>query len=126
MTIREYRPHDLEQLRQIHAKHFKNEFRLPDFLTKYICAVTIEDNDGIIVSGGVRNIAEVVAVTNKDRSVRDRRDALLSLWRALAIIAHKYGHSELHAFIQDEAWLATLERHAGFRKTKGVSLVTEI
>jgi hypothetical protein len=113
------------ELKKIHTKFFNDEFSLPDFLKNYLCAVTVEDAQGIITVGGVRNIAEAVAITNKDRSVRDRRDALMTLWRAFNYIAQAHNHKELHAFIQDETWLKHL-LNAGFRRTKGIAVVTEV
>ena len=124
MIIREYRPSDLEELKAIHNKYFKQEFELPNFLQNYLCAVTLEDEKGIVTIGGIRTLAEVVAVTNKDRSVRSRRAALIEMWQALNYIAAAHNYKELHAFIQDEAWLKQL-LNAGFRKTKGLALVSE-
>lgn len=125
MLVREFRESDLDELRRIHAKFFANEFSLPDFLREFLCVATIEDNDGIVTIGGVRNIAEVVAVTNQDRSVRVRREGLWNLYNVSRYIAGLNNHTQIHAFVQDEKWLHHLVDF-GFRPTKGKSLVTEI
>jgi hypothetical protein len=125
MNVREYRPSDLDELKRIHKEFYNSEFELPDFLTNYICAVTIEDDKGIVTVGGVRNIAEAVAVTDKNHSLRARYKALWELYHALNYIARNSGHTQLHAFVQDEKWLTHLS-NIGFHSTKGRPLVMEI
>jgi hypothetical protein len=125
MMVREFKPSDINELKEIHAKYFADEFTLPDFLSGYLCAVTIEDEKGIVTMGGVRNIAEVVAVTNKDRSVRARRIALWNLLHATSYVANAYRHEQLHVFIQESNWLKHLI-NVGFKPTKGQALVMEI
>lgn len=125
MMVREYRPSDLDNLKEIHSKYFKDEFVLPNFLSNYLCAVTVEDNQGLITVGGIRNIAEVVAVTNKTKTVRIRREALLALLQALGYVARQFNHNQIHAFIQDPIWKQQLIR-TGFNPTKGDALVLEL
>ena len=125
MNVREYRPSDFLELQRIHREFYRNEFELPDFFKNYLCAVTIEDDKGIVTVGGVRNIAEVVAVTNKERSLRARYKALWELYHASSYFAEVSGHSQIHAFIQEEQWLKHL-LDVGFRHTKGTGLVMEI
>jgi hypothetical protein len=125
MNVREYRPSDLEELKRIHGEFYRDEFELPEFLRNYLCAVTIEDDKGIVTVGGVRDIAEVVAVTDKSRSTRARYKALWELYHASAYFAKVESHSQLHAFIQEEKWLKHL-LNVGFRYTKGTGLVMEI
>ena len=115
---------DVPELRKIHEKYFSHEFTFDDFIGGFIAAFTVEDSvSGKIVSaGGIRAIIETVAVTNKDFSVRERREALYNLLAACAFNANGRGYTALHAFIQDETWLKQLKR-AGFRETVGKSLV---
>lgn len=125
MNIRSLEPTDLDFLRRIHEKHFGQEFVLPDFLHKYYCAFTVEDADGILTIGGVRPIAEVVTVTNKDRAPKDRLDALYRILDVSMFVAQKHDFDQLHAFVQDKRWSNRLLRN-GFRPTKGQSLVLDI
>jgi len=125
MIIRSYDPTDFDEVKRIHEKYYQTEFNLPNFLNNYICAVTLEDERGIVTTGGIRNIVEAVAVTNKDRSVRVRRDALLTMMQALIYMAQANNHKQLHAFVQDEPWTNHLLDN-GFNKTKGQALVLEI
>ena len=76
--IRSFDPSDLDELKRIHSLHFKDEFYLPDFMD-YICAFVVEDEQGIITFGGIRDIAECVTVTNKDRDPKDRIRALYQI-----------------------------------------------
>lgn len=101
------------------------EFDFPDFLTGFLCAFVVEQNDNIICAGGVRNLAEVVLVTDKDFSVRDRRSSLYTVLDASLFIAGKKGHDSIHAFITDEVWLEQLTR-IGFHNVKGKALIMEL
>lgn len=125
MIIRSLEPTDLELLKKLHEKHFEEEFVLPDFLRNYLCAFTVEDDEGILTIGGVRPIAEVVTVTNKDRTPKDRLDALYRVLDASIFVAQKHDYDQLHAFVQDKRWSNRLQRN-GFRPTKGQSLVLDI
>jgi hypothetical protein len=126
LKIRSIETSDFEQIRAIHEKHYREEFSLPDFINKFICAYVVENSkDKIISVAGVRTIVECIAITNKDASVRERRDALLQILEASKYFAAANGYSELHAFIQEEAWKHHLEKF-GFHKTKGKALVLEV
>lgn len=123
MNVRAYTQSDVAKLHTIWLKHFKDEFDFPDFLNGYLCAVTIEDDKGnIITAGGVRLIAESVVVTDMSQSVKERRLALAQLLNTQEYICNKFGQSQLHAFIQDDTWYQHLHR-VGFRPTAGKSLV---
>lgn len=126
MNIREYKPSDIYQLKEIHEKYYKEEFDLPDFLLDYHCAFSITDAKGTIVtSGGIKPIAELVAITNKDFKVRDRRTALLDLLQATAYIGRKWEYSELHTFIRDENWYNQLIK-SNYFKPRGNGLVADL
>jgi IMP cyclohydrolase len=114
MIIRALQPNDIEQLKQIHIWHYRNEFEFPDFLNNYLCAFVVTDNNGRIISGGgVRAIAEAVVVTDKNRSVKDRRDALLQVLDASCFITKQADFPRLHAVTDDEQWAKHLE-NVGF------------
>lgn len=125
MNVREFRPSDIKELEKIHSAFYKNEFDLPNFLRNYLCAVTIEDDKGIITVGGIRDIAEVVAVTDKGRSTRARYKALWELYHASTFVAGKTNHTQIHAFVQEEEWLKHL-LDVGFKNCKGKPLYMEI
>lgn len=125
--IRSFYPTDLNKIEQIHEKYYKNEFELPDFWNNYLCAFTVEnENQEIVLSGGIRTILEAVVITDKSKSVRDRRLALIEFLHASATIGSKYAYDQIHAtVINDEKWENHLKR-IGFRPTKGNMLVLGI
>lgn len=120
--IRAFNEGDIDIAKKVWEDFFTEEFQFPDFL-KMLCAfvVTPEDSNYPICIGGVRTLAEVVLITDKNFSVRDRRQALYQVLSASQYVAERSGHDALHAFIQDHNWLYHLKR-VGFSETKGKSL----
>ena len=126
MKIRSLQESDFGQLRDIHARFYKDEFSFPDFIDNYLCSFAVVNHDGQIISAsGIRTILESVAITDKRFSVRDRRKALLEILHASTYISSKNGFNQIHAFIQDESWLKHLEKY-GFIPTKGFPLVLDL
>lgn len=126
-SIREMRTSDVDRIREIYNKHFRTEFDFPDFMKGFLCAYVVEDvvNREIICAGGVRNIAEVVVITNKDLSTRRRRNALFNVLDASTFVAGKFGHDAIHAFCMDEKWSEQL-RTVGFHTPNGHPLMLEL
>lgn len=125
--IRVIEPKDVERLREIHDKFFKHEFPFPDFFRGFLCSfvITDDDNNELVCVGAVRPIAEVFAITNKDKSVRTRRQALYQILEASSYIANHHNFNQLHCFVQDKKWEKQLTE-IGFRPTVGKSLVIDI
>lgn len=118
MIIRSLQSNDLEKLKDIHEKFFKDDFPLPDF-TKFICAFVVTDtNDRVISGGGIRTICESVIVTDKDFSARDRKQALLEMLQSSIYFANKSGFDQIHAFVTDDKWYEKLKKY-GFNDCKG-------
>jgi hypothetical protein len=44
--IRPLKLTDVDYLRELHEKHFEQEFEFPHFFKNFICAVAAEDSDG--------------------------------------------------------------------------------
>jgi hypothetical protein len=125
LRIRALRAADYSQIKEIHEKYYKEEFDLPDFVKNYVAAFAIEDGNGIVSACGLRTIAEAVAVTDKDRTARTRRSALLIGSEALAYVAGQFGYDQFHVFVQDPIWQSQLMK-AGFELTRGDGLVREV
>lgn len=124
--IRGLREQDLEKLRSIHRRFYANEFSFPDFSKHFINVFVITDsNDDLISVGGVRPILEIVAITDKDKIVKERVGALGDLLTISAFIAEHDKFDELHCFVQDDTWMKQLMKK-GFVETKGKSLVFKI
>jgi len=117
---------DLRKIKKIHEEFYLNEFTLPNFKKHFINSFAITDPKGSIISiGGIRPILEVVAVTDKNKSTRDRVNALNEMLVISAHIAKHDNFDEFHCFVQDEVWLNQLKKK-GFVETKGKSLVFKI
>lgn len=124
--IRSIKIEDLDQIKKIHENFYQNEFSLPDFIKNYLCAfVSVTKEDRIISVCGIRKIVELVAITDKAISARNRRDGLVELLQASSYMASKFGYDQLHAFIQEENWLGHL-KDSGFQETKGKSVFINI
>lgn len=122
--IRALTPADFDEIKRIHEKHFKGEFLLPDF-ARWIYAVVVEDEEGIISMGGIRNIAEVITITDKDRSPSDRIKALYNIMDASIFIAQRCGFEQLYAFSQNPKWAKRLQKN-GFRPPQGQALILDL
>lgn len=127
MIIRGFTERDVNPLKRIHESQYQSEFSLDEFIkSNYIGSFSVlDENENLISTGGVRTIAEVVIVTDKNQPVKIRRSALLMMLQASSYFAKNSNHHQLHAFIQDDIWLNQLLRH-GFRETSGKSIVTDI
>lgn len=125
MIIRQLQIADLYELRKIHDKFYKNEFEMPDFFDGFLGSFVVVDNDKIITAGGIRPIAEAVAITNKDLGAEKRREALYKFLEVSSFICNKTGLSQLHAFVQDKNWERHL-RKIGFNSCKGDALYLNV
>lgn len=126
MNIRVINVDDINQLRNIHFRYYKDEFEFPNFFDNFLSSFVVTDRNGkIITGGGVRTIAESIIITNKDWIIDERRKALYEMLTASAFTASSREYKQLHAFVQDEKWLKHLKR-VGFRETKGQSLILNL
>ncbi len=121
MIIRAMTPDDIQPLREIHQRYFKNDFPFPDFTEHFLNAFVVLENDEIITAGGVKTILESVVISNKDMSPVIRRDALQRLLLASMFTAGSFGYDQIHAFVTDDKWRRRLIK-SGFQPTAGQSL----
>lgn len=125
MNVRDMTPADLPTITDIHNRHYKDQFDMYDFVHGIRCPIIIEENNDIVLAAGMREIVESVAITNKDLSVRARREALLLALRWMIVKAREVGQPALHCFIQDDSWMDQLKRY-GFKPTRGESLILKL
>jgi hypothetical protein len=118
MIIRNYQDSDLEQLKIIHERYYKEEFSISEFYQNFLNLFSVVEDDKIISVGGVRLIAESVIVTDKGYSARQRREALLMMLQSQTFITGRNNYHQLHAFIQDKNWEKQLLEY-GFKPCKG-------
>lgn len=125
MNIRSFNPSDNYEARKIHEKHFKDEFDFPNFMRMHAAATIENDDNKIIIVGGIRPIAEIIAVTDKDASGKERREALYKFLQFCSFSGQSFRYDQLHAFVQEEN-LTKLLIKLNYRETKGKSLVCDI
>ena len=119
--IRAIKENDIEQLKEIWNKFYRNEIQFPNFFDKYLCAFVVIENDMIISAGGVRTIVESVVLTDKNQSVRKRMRALFEILEASKFVASRNGYNNLNAFIHDQSWKKHLI-NIGFKQESILSL----
>jgi len=109
MEVRAYKPEDIEEAKRIFDKFYAKDnygsLTFPDMTNEYLCAFTILGNDNkIITTGGVRTIAEITLITDKDRNLKDRVLALREVLRVSSFIAREFRFDWLHAITDDPTW----------------------
>jgi len=122
--IRAFTFNDLDELKRIHSAYFADQFDLPDFM-RFLCLFVVEDEQGILTIGGIRTIAECVAVTDLERSPSDRIKALYQLLDASMFITQRCGFDQMYAWSQNKKWTNRLKRN-GFRPPQGESLILDL
>jgi hypothetical protein len=125
MKVANLTPEIVEELRRIHGNFHGEEFPFPDFSRFLGSAVILDDNDVIISAGGVKPHAELVVITNKIHSPRDRRNAILQLLQSSIYTCGRANVNQLHAFIKDPKWLSQV-KHYGFVDCKGTAVCLEL
>lgn len=122
MIIRNFEERDIESLKKIHEQ-YKHEFPLDVFDDRnFLGLFTAEVEGSPILLGGVRTLAEIVVVTDKNATPRDRREAFYKSLDVASFLCNTNNYPELHAFIHDDAWLRVMVRR-GFKPAKGKALV---
>ena len=122
--IRAFLPSDVTELERLYDLYFKEQNDLPDFL-KFICAFVVEDESGVISFGGVRNIPEIITVTNMERTPSERIQALYNLLDASIFVSQRCGYQQLYAWGQGSKWIKRIRKN-GFRPSDGQSLILDL
>jgi len=109
MIFRGMNASDLKEVRRLHNKYYP-EFGFPEFL-KLLNAFIIEDDEGIIMAGGVEAIANTLLVTNQERSRIKIGRALVEAQRIALFTAKKFGIKEIVAFVNNDEYAKHLIQH---------------
>jgi hypothetical protein len=126
MNTRPLHPTDLEKLRAIHSKFYKDEFNFPNFFGTFLNGFVItDDNDRILIGGGVKPLAESIIITDKDMNTISLGRALVETINVSKAICRHNALQQLHAFVQDEVYGRHLLAH-GFEPVKGQALVLNL
>ncbi len=125
MNVRAFREYDNQEAYKVWYAFFRDEFEFPEFLVAFHFSFVIENDNEPIVFGGVRPIAELIAVTNKNASKRERVTALKKLVEVSCFIAKNRNYDQLHCFVQGDSWSSQVQT-IGFRPTRGQALVMDV
>ncbi len=117
---------DLPKIEEVHRAFYPN-LELPDF-SKGICSFVIENDIGNqppICFGTVQRFAEIIILTDKSKTPRQKRDALYKVLSVSSYVAGQSGFKELHAFTNDEKYAQVLLKR-GFARVTQNALVIDI
>lgn len=115
-------PEDIPKIRELHER-FYSDLEFPDFLHGFLCGFTITDeNDEIVVAGGVQPIGEIILVTDKDKSRIKIGRALLEARNISLYVGNKFGLDELVAFVKNDEYARHLVRHDFYPRSPALGI----
>ena len=120
LKIRALTSEDLSEVQELHEKFFSN-LEFPDFYNMLNAFIIEDENEEIILAGGVQPIGEAVLVTNKDKNRTKIGRALVEAQRCAMYTCGLFNIRELHAFVQDTKYANHLIQH-GFEERKATVL----
>ncbi len=122
IRIRRLGVNDIAHIQEIHEKYY-SEFEFPDFFKRFLMQFAIVDeNDEIIIAGGVRPIAETILVTDQTKSRIKIGKALIEAQRASMAACAFHNIDELHAFVTNENYASHLIKHGFERRSPALSM----
>lgn len=107
--IRQAKKVDLNTVKEFHDKQSSHHLDFENILYHGV----YENENGIIAYGAVKAFHELVISVNKDRSVRDRTEAIKELLNACVYLSGSEGPTKLFALAEPE-FAETLVKHFGF------------
>ena len=107
----------------LHDKYYGQDFNLPNMFHHFLNAFAITDNDDkIIIAGGIRPIAETIIVTDKENSGITLGRALVEAQRVSVYTCQKYEIDLLHAFVKDDDYAKHLMQHGFSPRCQALSM----
>lgn len=119
--LREPSKTDLDRIREIHEKYYKNEFPFPN-LDHFMSFLVAYEGSKIIAAGGVRSIAELIVITDQDTPIFSRKRNLTDLLWHSKTVASAFGYSHLYSHSEGAEWIKA-QKLIGFKQFKAVPLV---
>lgn len=120
--LRKFKTEDFRKLKEIHEKYYTNEFPFPNLDSFMSFLISTDHNGELIAAGGVRSIAEIITITDKDKSPVIRGRCLMELLNHGRTVASSYGYDQLYSHVEGANWVRA-HKIAGFKQFKAVPLV---
>ena len=102
MIIRKAKPADKEWVSEMHNKFFNSNEPIDLFDGSFSCPFVIEEDGEIVLAGGVKTLAEVAIVTDRNKNIRTRVTALLQALGSSITIAREMNQQCIYAFVNDD------------------------
>lgn len=116
---------DSAKIKEVHEKFHEEDFPLPSY--DNVLADAVADNgQGLIAYGMVKVLAELILISDKDKPLRDRMNALDMLVKAAVSQAKEIGLEQLYITVSDPRFSELLKKHFGFKTVKAESLVLNL
>ena len=123
VKVRAMKFNDIPKLKELHQK-FYSDLEFPDFMYKFYCGFIVTDeNDDIIIGGGLQPTAEVILVTDKDKGGIKIGRALIEACKVSLYVGRKFGLDELVAFIKNnDSYSRHLVRHGFYPRSSALAI----
>ena len=110
LKIRPLTLNDIEELSRLHDK-FYSEFDFPHFGNMLNAFIIEDENNEIVMAGGVEKVAEVVLVTNKEKSRIKIGKALVEAQRCSLFTCSVNNIRDMYAFVNNDEYAKHLIQH---------------
>lgn len=121
MELRAITEADIPAIEELHKQYDFDFPKLKD--KKNLIVYVLEDDNGDIISMMMlKQIVELVAITDLKATPRKRHQAL---WRGLRFAlgtAKHFTFDQIHVFATDKHWIKVMKKHAKFGACKGDAL----
>lgn len=122
MNVRGMKPGDIPKLKELHQKYY-SDLEFPDFMSGFYGAFLVEDNDELIMGGGVQMIGEAVLVTDKDKDEVKIGRALIEAQKAVLYLGSRFGLDEIVAFIKNnDSYARHLIKHGFYPRSSALAI----
>lgn len=124
LNIRAVRPEDIPVLQRLHDS-FYPDLEFPDFHFLLSAFVIEDENQRIVMAGGIEGVGEALLVTNKNVNSVLAGKALMEAHRFSLFSCARLGLRNLIAITHEETYTKHLIQH-GFAKREGTLLSMKV
>jgi hypothetical protein len=110
LRTRPVMPRDIDKIRKVHERWYP-DLEMPDFDDMFSAFIIEDENNEMIMAGGVQMLAEALLVTDKNKSRIKIGKALVVAQGACLHTCQEFGIKELLALVDNEDYARHLIRH---------------